>query len=77
MSTTSTGTTATNTVGATTGATTPGAKLNTSFTTFWGDTLNGLWVSWSHDVTAPGARTMGITLTANLYAASLTNFMFG
>ena len=43
--------------------------LITSFTTYWGDTLNGLWVTWSNNV-ALQDKTMGIKLTANLYAAS-------
>ena len=59
-------------------ATTATTKLITNFTTYFGDTLNGLWVTWSHDVTSPGGtKMMGIKLQANLYSAAKDLFLFG
>lgn len=51
--------------------------LYTDFTTYWGDTLNGLWVTWSHSSAKAGDKSMGIKLTANLYAASYQFYLFG
>ena len=53
------------------------STLQTSFTTYLGDIINGLWVTWTHNVATPGAKTLGIQLVANLYAAADNNFMFG
>jgi hypothetical protein len=55
-----------------------GANLIKEFTTFFGDTFNGLWVTWGHDSKATGDRIMDIKLTANLYAAVASGtFLFG
>jgi len=51
--------------------------LQTSFTTYFGDVVNGLWVTWTHNVATPGTKTLGIQLVANLYAAADGNFLFG
>ena len=51
--------------------------LRTTFTTYFGDIINGLWVTWTHNVNAPGTKELGIKLVANLYAAADNNFLFG
>jgi hypothetical protein len=54
-----------------------GITLIKSFTSYWGDAMNGLWVTWGHDSTASGDKTMAIKLTANLYSAAPKYFLFG
>jgi hypothetical protein len=56
----------------------PGQELITSFTTFFGDSFNGLFVTWGHDVyDTLGGKKMTMKLQANLYAAAKDNFLFG
>jgi hypothetical protein len=56
----------------------PGQELITSFTSFFGDSFNGLFVTWGHDVyDTLGGKKMTMKLQANLYAAAKDNFLFG
>lgn len=57
--------------------TTTTTKLKNTLTTYWGDQFNGLWVTWTHDSTASGSKSMGIRLQANLYSAAKEYYLFG
>lgn len=53
-----------------------GENLIKSFTTFFGDQFNGLWVTWNHDSKATGEKIMDIKVQANLYSAAKDYFIF-
>ena len=51
--------------------------MPTTWTTYWGNELHGLFVTWTHDPSAAGTAQLYIKFTANRYAdpikAGLTN----
>jgi hypothetical protein len=42
--------------------------MPTSWTTYWGNELHGLFVTWTHDPAATGTAMLYMKFTANRYA---------
>ena len=51
--------------------------MPTSWTTYWGNSLHGLFVTWNHDPAATGTAILSMDFVANRYAdpvsAGVTN----